>query len=126
MNKAHSASGSAFDLSGRTALVTGGSSGLGEAMALALGQAGARVLLLARRVEQLEAAAERLRAHGVRVDALAYDLALPASVQDAAREALAIAPVDILVNAAGVNLRQPFAEVTPETWAMQLLSLIHI
>ena len=120
MNKAHSASGSAFDLSGRTALVTGGSSGLGEAMALALGQAGARVLLLARRVEQLEAAAERLRGHGVMVDALAHDLSLPAAVQDAARAALALAPVDILVNAAGVNLRQPFAEVTPESWGMQL------
>jgi gluconate 5-dehydrogenase len=120
MSDALAANGSAFDLSGRTALVTGGSSGLGEAMALALGQAGARVLLLARRVEQLEAAAERLRGHGVMVDALAHDLALPAAVQDAARAALALAPVDILVNAAGVNLRQPFADVTPETWAMQL------
>jgi NAD(P)-dependent dehydrogenase (short-subunit alcohol dehydrogenase family) len=109
-----------FDLSGRTALVTGGSSGLGEAMAQALGLAGAQVLLLARRPQLLEAAAQRLQAQGVAVQTLAHDLADPAAVQAAAHDALARAPVDILVNAAGVNLRQPFAEVTPESWNLQL------
>jgi NAD(P)-dependent dehydrogenase (short-subunit alcohol dehydrogenase family) len=109
-----------FDLSGRTALVTGGSSGLGEAMAQALGLAGAQVLLLARRPQLLEAAAQRLQAQGVAVQTLAHDLIDPAAVHAAAHDALARAPVDILVNAAGVNLRQPFAEVTPESWNLQL------
>ena len=54
-----------FDLHGRRALVTGGNSGIGEAMARALGAAGARVLLVARREAELEAAAGRLRGEGI-------------------------------------------------------------
>ena len=56
-----------FDLSGRTALITGGSSGIGEAMAEALGQAGARIILVARRKPQLEEARERLGSKRVNV-----------------------------------------------------------
>ena len=110
-----------FDLAGRRALVTGGSSGIGEAMALALGRAGARVLLLARRQAELQAAAERLRAEGIAADTLAADLAaLPGLKEVAAQAEQALGGVDILVNAAGVNLRQPFEEVTPEAWQTQL------
>ena len=109
-----------FGLAGRTALVTGGSSGLGEAMAQALGLAGARVLLVARRPEPLAQAAQRLQGLGVDVQTLAHDLAESGAVQAAAQQALSMGPVDILVNAAGINLRQPFAEVTPETWQQQL------
>ena len=110
-----------FDLGGRRALVTGGSSGIGEAMAHALGMAGARVLLLARREAELQAAASRLEAHGI--DALTHagdlsDLPQIGALAQAARAKLG--GVDILVNAAGVNLRQPFDEVTPETWNTQL------
>jgi NAD(P)-dependent dehydrogenase (short-subunit alcohol dehydrogenase family) len=114
-----------FDLTGRRALVTGGSSGIGEAMARALGDAGARVLLMARREAELEAACARLR--DARVDAkadpqwLAADLADTAGLRAAAAAAeQRMGGIDILVNAAGVNLRQPFAEVTPEAWQMQL------
>jgi len=110
-----------FDLAGRRALVTGGNSGIGEAMAQALGRAGAKVLLLARRETELQAAAERLRSEGVVADVLAADLAaLPGlrKVADHARQQLG--GVDILVNAAGVNLRQPFEDVTPEAWQTQL------
>lgn len=110
-----------FDLTGRRALVTGGNSGIGEAMALALGRAGARVLLMARREAELQAAAERLRAEGIAVKTLAADLAALPGLQAVAHEAeLALGGVDVLVNAAGVNLRQPFEAVTPEAWQTQL------
>lgn len=110
-----------FDLSGRRALVTGGSSGIGEAMALALGRAGARVLLSARREAELNAAAGRLRVEGIAADVLAADLAdLPGLKAVAGRAEQALGGVDILVNAAGVNLRQPFEAVTPQTWQTQL------
>jgi len=109
-----------FDLGGRTALVTGGSSGLGEAMAQALGLAGARVILMARRLDLLAASARRLRTQGIQAQTVACDLATPEAAQQGARNALAHGPVDILVNAAGVNLREPFAEVTPASWTSQI------
>jgi gluconate 5-dehydrogenase len=110
-----------FDLSGRRALVTGGNSGIGEAMALALGRAGAAVLLSARRPAELQAAAERMRAEGIAADTLAADLADLQGLKDVAGRAMQqLGGVDILVNAAGVNLRQPFEAVTPESWQLQL------
>ncbi|MEO7244740.1 MAG: SDR family oxidoreductase [Rubrivivax sp.] len=110
-----------FDLGGRRALVTGGNSGIGETMALALGRAGARVLLLARREAELQAAAARLRNAGVDADVLAADLAVLPGLAALARGAeQVLGGVDILVNAAGVNLRQRFDEVTPEAWQTQL------
>lgn len=113
--------GQLFDLSGRRALVTGGNSGIGEAMARALGLAGAQVLLMARRQPELDAAAARLQADGIAVVTLAADLADTAGVRQAGiRAEEMLGGVDILVNAAGVNLRQPYLEVTPESWATQL------
>ena len=110
-----------FDLSGRRALVTGGNSGIGEAMARALGLAGARVLLVARRAAELEAAAGRLRADGIDAQWCTADLADAEATQAVARAAeQRLDGIDILVNAAGVNLREPFAEVTPASWKLQL------
>lgn len=110
-----------FDLAGRTALVTGGNSGLGEAMARALGLAGARVVLAARRQDALQAAVERLRADDIDAGFAAGDLSDAHAIPDCAKAAAAVfGPIDILVNAAGVNLRQPFMEVTPEAWQQQL------
>jgi NAD(P)-dependent dehydrogenase (short-subunit alcohol dehydrogenase family) len=110
-----------FDLSGRRALVTGGSSGIGEAMARALGLAGARVMLAARREAELAAAAARLRADGIDAGWLAVDLSDAGALATAAREAEArLGGIDILVNAAGVNLRQPFAEVSAAAWNTQI------
>jgi NAD(P)-dependent dehydrogenase (short-subunit alcohol dehydrogenase family) len=111
---------SLFSLQGRTALVTGGNSGIGEAMAMALGLAGAKVVLMARRLEALEQAAAKLRAQGVVVDCLSCDLADVLAARAGAANALALGPVDILVNAAGVNLREPFVQVTPESWQNQI------
>jgi NAD(P)-dependent dehydrogenase (short-subunit alcohol dehydrogenase family) len=110
-----------FELTGRRALVTGGNSGIGEAMARALGLAGAHVLLVARRQAELDAAALRLRGEGIEVDTLSADLADVQALRDAAHSAeQRLGGIDILVNAAGINLRQPFAEVTPEAWLQQL------
>lgn len=110
-----------FDLSGRRAVVTGGNSGIGETMARALGLAGAQVLLMARRQPELDAAAVRLRAEGIVATTLAANLADATAAREAANLAEAsLGGVDILVNAAGINMRQRFAEVTPESWATQI------
>lgn len=110
-----------FDLSGRTALVTGGNAGIGEAMATALGLAGARVMLLARRETELAAAADRLAQSRIKADYVCADLASPEGARAGAEHAQARAGhIDILVNAAGINLRQPFTEVTPQAWQQQL------
>jgi NAD(P)-dependent dehydrogenase (short-subunit alcohol dehydrogenase family) len=109
-----------FDLAGRSALVTGGSSGLGEAMAQALGLAGARVILMARRADVLAQSAERLGSQGIQAHTVVCDLATPEAALQGARSVLALGEVDILVNAAGVNLREPFAEITPASWMTQI------
>ncbi len=109
-----------FKLDRRAALVTGGNSGIGEAMATALGLAGARIVLMARRADALEQSVHRLRAQGIEVCSVACDLSDTSVLHGAAQAALALGPIDILVNAAGVNLRQPFAEVTPESWQTQI------
>ncbi len=106
-----------FDLGGRRALVTGGNSGIGAAMALALGLAGARVLLIARRQAELSTVAQQLRGERIDAETLSADLTDVADLRAAAQHA---GDIDILVNAAGTNLRQPFAEVTPEAWQSQL------
>ena len=110
-----------FDLRGRTALITGGNAGVGGAMARALGMAGARVVLVARREDVLATACAALRAAGVEAHALACDLSDAAAARHCGERALqAHGDIDILVNAAGVNLRQPFQEVTPEAWNLHL------
>ena len=110
-----------FDLGGKTALVTGGNSGLGEAMARALGLAGARLVLVARREAELEAAARRLHDDGISADYVPCDLSDAAAIPICTDQVVArFGHVDILVNAAGINLRQPFMDITPETWQQQI------
>ncbi len=110
-----------FDLSGRIAAVTGGSSGLGRAMAGALAQAGARVVLIARRVAELQQAAAEIEAGGGRAAYVAADLADRADVERAAVAAAEpFGDPDILVNAAGVNLRKPIDEVGYADWDLHL------
>ncbi len=112
---------SLFALAGRRALVTGGHSGIGHTMARALGLAGARVLLMARREAELQAAATGLRDEGIEADWLAADLSDTEATLGAGRDAeQRLGGVDILVNAAGINLRQPYSEVTPAAWQAQI------
>ena len=106
-----------FDLSGRTALITGASKGIGFALAVARGQAGARVVLNARGADALERAVEALRAQGIAADATPFDVTDAAAVDAgvAAIEA-GIGPIDILVNNAGMQHRGPFAEFPTDAW----------
>ena len=113
--------GALFNLQGRRALITGGSAGIGAAVARALGLAGAAVVLAARRPAELEAVAESLRVEGIHADAVPADLADVRAAAEVARQVQQGGEgIDILVNAAGVNLRQSFSEVTPEAWQTQL------
>jgi NAD(P)-dependent dehydrogenase (short-subunit alcohol dehydrogenase family) len=109
-----------FSLKGRTALVTGGNSGIGQAMATALGLAGARVILAARRADALDEAAKQLRQSDVEVLCLPCDVSHIDGAQKAAKAALDLGAIDVLVNAAGVNLREPFMNVTAESWQTQI------
>ncbi|GAA3128636.1 SDR family NAD(P)-dependent oxidoreductase [Streptosporangium carneum] len=108
---------SLFSLTGRVALVTGGSSGIGYAIAEALGRAGARVVVVARRRPELAQAVERLRAHGVRADSVSADLADRADVARVCEEAPAFfGDVDILVNDAANNIRRPMDRLTVDDY----------
>jgi len=106
-----------FDMTGRTALVTGGSRGLGLQIAEALGEAGARVVLSARKANDLEASAAALKERGIEADWIAADASQPAEIQRLADETLAkLGHVDILVNNAGATWGAP-AEAHPlEAW----------
>ncbi|MBV1703020.1 MAG: SDR family oxidoreductase [Hyphomicrobiales bacterium] len=102
-----------FDLTGKIALVTGGNSGIGEAMAYGLGLAGAEIVLVARRPEALQEAVAKLRNCGIDAHWITADLAEPDAADTiAAVLAKSGLKVDIIVNAAGLNLREPFGEVT--------------
>ncbi len=102
-----------FSLTGRVALVTGGSSGIGYAMAEALGRAGAAVVLVARRERELAEAAARLDGHGVRAATISADLGDRAAIARVCEQADGFfGGIDILVNDAANNIRRPMADLT--------------
>ena len=110
-----------FDLSGHTAVVTGASSGIGRAMAGALADAGACVVLVARREAELSAAAGEIRERGGDAVAVDADLTHRDTLADVARRCReAFGPVTTVVNAAGINLREPVEEITSESWDLTL------
>jgi NAD(P)-dependent dehydrogenase (short-subunit alcohol dehydrogenase family) len=110
-----------FSLDGRVAVVTGGSSGIGAAMASALGRAGARVVLIARDHGRLSDAVAGLRAAGCEASQVGADLADRDEVARAAKAAAAaFGEPDILVNCAGVNPRPPMDALTAEDWDQTL------
>ena len=102
---------SPFDLSGRIALVTGSSRGIGLALARALGSAGAELILNARTESVLLAAADELRGEGFAVHCHAFDVCDPdAVVQAVDSMERDIGPIDVLVNNAGLQKRAPLLE----------------
>jgi gluconate 5-dehydrogenase len=110
-----------FGLAGRVAVVTGGSSGIGRAMAVALGRAGARVVLVARREKPLAEVVAELTGHGVQASAVSADLADRAALTAAIDTiSAAYGDPDVLVNAAAVNRRPPLDELTDEDWDVTL------
>ena len=106
-----------FDLTGRTALVTGGSRGLGLQMAHALGEAGARIVLSSRKAQDLEEAAAELKAAGIDAQWIAADCAREDDIQRLAQESLGLlGHVDILVNNAGASWGAPAEDHPTAAW----------
>ena len=106
-----------FDLSGQTALVTGGSRGLGLQIAESLGEAGAKILLSSRKAADLEEAAAHLQAKGIDTRWVAADASDPAQIQKVCDEAMQrLGQVDILVNNAGATWGAPAEDYPLEAW----------
>ncbi|MFG1378239.1 SDR family oxidoreductase [Xanthobacter autotrophicus] len=107
-----------FDLSGRVAIVTGGSRGIGLQMAEALGEFGALVVITARKVDELARARQHLEGLGIAAITLAADLSDAASIPGIVTEALAVTGrIDILVNNAGATWGAPAEAYPPQGWA---------
>jgi gluconate 5-dehydrogenase len=106
-----------FDLTGQTALVTGGSRGLGLQIAEALGEAGAKVMLSSRKASDLEEAAAHLQAKGIDTRWIAADASQPADIQRVVDETMErLGRIDILINNAGATWGAPMAEHSLEAW----------
>ncbi|HSH89913.1 MAG TPA: glucose 1-dehydrogenase [Ramlibacter sp.] len=106
-----------FDLTGRTALITGSSAGIGHALAIGLAGAGARIVLNGRDSKKLEQAATNLRSKGAEVVTATFDVTDGAAVTAAiARIEADTGPIDILVNNAGMQRRAPLEDFEEAHW----------
>ncbi|MDA4894813.1 MULTISPECIES: SDR family NAD(P)-dependent oxidoreductase [Microbacterium] len=106
-----------FSLDGRTAIVTGGSSGIGRGIATALAGAGARVVVLARGGDRVADTVRELTAAGGVAAGVVGDLSSREGIRDAAENAAApFGEPDILVHSAGINIRPPYAEISVADW----------
>ena len=106
-----------FDLSGKTALITGGSRGLGLQIAEALGELGAKVAITARKQGELDEAAARLSEQGIETLTIAGDLSKYDTIPGMVEKAMArYGTIDILVNNAGTTWGAPAEEHPPEAW----------
>lgn len=104
-----------FDLTGKAAIITGGSKGLGLSMAAGLASAGARVMLVNRNAEEGNRAAQEINQfYGTQAIAFAADITKQAETEAMTEAAMqAFGQIDVLINSAGINIRGPIDEVTP-------------
>lgn len=106
-----------FSLEGRTAVVTGGSSGIGRGIATALAGAGASVVIVARGSERIDETVRELTTSGCRAAGVVGDLGSRDGIHAAAEAATKpFGEPDILVNSAGINIRPPYTEITEADW----------
>ena len=106
-----------FDLSGKTALITGGSRGLGLQMAEALGEQGARLVLSSRKQDELDAAVAHLKQRGITAHAIAADMGKENAAMPLAEAAMKqLGHIDILVNNAGASWGAPAEDHPLEAW----------
>ncbi|KAA0548162.1 SDR family oxidoreductase [Bacillus sp. BGMRC 2118] len=106
-----------FNLSGKTAIVTGGGRGLGEQIATGFAEAGANVVICSRNVEACEEVSEKLKEIGARTLALKCDITNPEDVKDVVRKTIdEFGSIDILVNNSGATWGAPAAEMPIEAW----------
>lgn len=103
-----------FDLGGKSAIITGGSKGLGLAMAAGLASAGADIMLVSRNLDEAEAAAKELsNTYGVKCLAFSADVSDQTQTEAMAKAAMdAFGKIDVLINSAGINIRGPIDELT--------------
>jgi NAD(P)-dependent dehydrogenase (short-subunit alcohol dehydrogenase family) len=108
---------SEYNLSGKTAVITGASKGLGKAMALALGSAGANIALVSRDLDQLNEARRAVQSGGCEAVVFPADISEEEQVRNLERDVIAaFGGVHILINNAGINLRKQLVEFTLEEW----------
>ncbi len=105
-----------FDLTGRNALVTGSSRGIGQTLATALAGAGAHVILNGRAREPLELAAAAITAAGGSASVACFDVTSPAAISPAIAAIEAERPIDILINNAGIQRRNPLHQFSDDDW----------
>ena len=110
-----------FDLTNKVALVTGGSRGLGKEMAEGLAEAGAALMLVARREEWLKPTVAEMQARGLRCEGILADVAQPADIQRVVEHTLrTYGQIDILINNAGVSWGAPAEDMPLDKWQMVL------
>ena len=113
--------GELFDLTGKAAIITGGSRGLGLEMAEALGESGARLMICARRENWLAGALEELRGRGFEAEGMLCDVAMPEQVQAVTDAAVAkFGRIDILINNAGISWGAMPEDMALEKWRQVL------
>src|SRR5262245_40991232 len=113
-------------LDGRSAVVLGGTSGIGRTLAVGLAKAGANVVATGRRAELVDEVADEIEAHGVQTIRQPTDVEERESIQ-ALHDAVStrIAPVDILINCAGRTIKSPTIDVTEDDWHAVLETNLH-
>jgi NAD(P)-dependent dehydrogenase (short-subunit alcohol dehydrogenase family) len=116
-----------FDLSGKTALITGGSRGLGLQIAEALGEQGATIVLSARKQAELDEAVAHLASRGIKASAIAADVSQEAAIATLVQEAMQrLGHIDILVNNAGATWGAPAEDHPVEAWDKVIVNIASI